>query len=296
MVGSAIKRLLISDGYTNLLCPSSKELNLVSQEAVFNYFNSHKPDFVFHVAGKVGGIYANMTYRGEFLYENMMMASNVIHACHLNSVKKILFVSSGCVYPDLATNPIKEDSLLTGSLQNSHEHYAIAKIAGIKMCEAYFMQYKQNFAVIVPNNIYGPGDNYHPQNSHVMAALIAKFCKAKANGDKSVEIWGSGNQKREFVFVDDIAHGCIMLMNNDNARGIYNCGGGDNIAIKDLSNKIAEIVGFNGNLIFDTSKPEGHLEKYFDCSKLQSLGWQAKTSLQDGILMAYKSYLTLISE
>ena len=295
MVGSALIRIMKSLGYDNILSPTSKELDLVSQNSVFEYLKQNKPEFVFHVAGKVGGIYANMTYRADFLYENLMMAANIIHGSHLINVNKILFVSSGCVYPDSAANPIKEESLLTGSLQSSHEHYAIAKIAGIKMCEAYFTQYNKDYAIVVPNNIYGPNDNYHPQNSHVMAALIAKFHNAKISKSESVEIWGSGKQKREFIYVDDIALACLELMNNKNARGIYNCGGGENIAIKDLSDKISKILDYKGFLVFNTSKPEGHLEKYFDCSKLKSLGWSAKVGLDDGIKFAYQDYLRKIS-
>jgi GDP-L-fucose synthase len=293
MVGSSLVDILKSLGYNNILIPSSKELNLINQQDTADYFKANKPEYCFHIAGKVGGIYANMTYRADFIYQNLMMAANVIHCCHTHNIKKIIFVSSGCVYPDSAPNPIKETSLLTDLLQQSHEHYAISKIAGIKMCEAYNLQYGLNYAVAVPNNIYGPRDNYHPQNSHVMAALIGKFHNAKINNLSSVEIWGSGNQKREFVYVDDLSRALIELMLNPNAKGIYNCGGGENIKIRDLSNKIAKVVGFTGELTFNTDKPEGHLEKYFDCTKLRALGWSPQVNLDEGIEKAYQWYKSL---
>lgn len=296
MVGSAVINKMQENEYKNILSPKSKELNLISQDDVFKYFESHKPEFVFHIAGKVGGIYANMTYKADFLYENLMMAANIIHACKKYNIKKVLFVSSGCIYPDSAKNPILESSLLTGSLQESHEHYAIAKIAGIKLCEAYNFQYGLNYVTIVPNNIYGPNDNYHPQNSHVMAALIAKFHYAKTNNINNVEIWGSGNQKREFIYVDDIATASILLMEKHDINGIYNCAGGENITIRILSEKIAKIINYEGKIDFNTNKPEGHLEKYFNCDKLISIGWKPKINLDEGIKLAYNWYKNNLKE
>lgn len=291
MVGSAVTRLLNKYGFDNVLTPPRKELDLTDSLEVINYFKIHKPEYVFLIAAKVGGIHANMTYRADFIFDNLMMQSNVINACKENNIKKLLFVSSGCVYPKNANNPILESDMLTGLLEPSNEHYSVAKIAGIKMCEAYHMQYGLDYAVVIPNNIYGPGDNYHPENSHVMAATIRKFHNAiETNSD--VEIWGSGNQMREFVYVDDVANACIALMDS-NHTGMYNCSSEFEIAIKDLASMISNILGFNGNITYNIDKPEGHFRKGFSCDKLKNTGWSAQTDLQTGIRLAYDWYKQL---
>lgn len=288
MVGSAVKRLLNASGYYNLLTPRKAELNLCDTAAVIAYFEQHQPEYVFLIAAKVGGIHANMTYRADFIFENLMMQSNVINTCKDFNIKKLLFVSSGCIYPKLAENPIPESSMLTGLLEPSNEHYSVAKIAGIKMCEAYHLQYGLDYAVVIPNNIYGPGDNYHPENSHVMAALIRKFDEAiKHNTD--VEIWGSGNQMREFVYVDDVASACISLMDSDYI-GMYNCSSEFELTIKELAALIGEILGFTGEIYYNTNKPEGHMRKGFTCKKLRDTGWSAQTDIQTGIQLAYNWY------
>ncbi len=288
MVGSAVVRMLKELGYNNLLTPPRKEVDLVNPQDVKAYFAYHKPEYVFLIAAKVGGLYANMTYRADFIFDNLMMQSNTINACKENNVKKVLFVSSGCVYPKYAENPISEDAMLTGLLEPSNEHYSIAKIAGIKMCEAYHMQYGLDYAVVIPNNIYGPGDNYHPENSHVMASLIRKFHEAKQNGT-DVEIWGSGKQMREFVYVEDVAKACVSLINSSYI-GAYNCSSEHEITIKDLAELVAEILEFKGNIIYNTDKPEGHPRKGFSCAKLKQTGWEASTQLREGIRLAYEWY------
>jgi GDP-L-fucose synthase len=288
MVGTAVVRMLRELGYDNLLTPPRKEVDLVNPQDVQAYFAYHKPEYVFLIAAKVGGIHANMTYRADFIFDNLMMQSNTINACKENNVKKVLFVSSGCVYPKYAENPISEDAMLTGLLEPSNEHYSIAKIAGIKMCEAYNMQYGLDYAVVIPNNIYGPGDNYHPENSHVMASLIRKFHEAKQNGT-DVEIWGSGKQMREFVYVEDVAKACVSLIDSSYI-GSYNCSSEHEITIKDLAKLVAEILEFKGNIVYNTDKPEGHPRKGFSCVKLKQTGWDASTSLKEGIQLAYEWY------
>ena len=288
MVGSAVVRILKELGYNNLLTPPRKEVDLVNPQDVQAYFAYHKPEYVFLIAAKVGGIHANMTYRADFIFDNLMMQSNTINACKENNVKKVLFVSSGCVYPKYAENPITEDAMLTGLLEPSNEHYSIAKIAGIKMCEAYHMQYGLDYAVVIPNNIYGPGDNYHPENSHVMASLIRKFYEAKQN-ETDVEIWGSGKQMREFVYVEDVAKACVSLINSSYI-GAYNCSSEHEITIKDLAELVAEILEFKGNIIYNIDKPEGHPRKGFSCAKLKQTGWEASTQLREGIRLAYEWY------
>lgn len=288
MVGSAVVKMLTEIGYINLLTPSRKEMDLTNPEAVNSYFSHHKPEYVFLIAAKVGGIYANMTYRADFIFDNLMMQSNAINACKENNVKKILFVSSGCVYPKYAESPISENDMLTGTLEPSNEHYSIAKIAGIKMCEAYYMQYGLDYAVVIPNNIYGPGDNYHPENSHVMASLIKKFHEAKQN-NTDVEIWGSGKQMREFVYVEDVAKACVSLIDSSYI-GEYNCSSEYEITIKDLAKLIAEILEFKGNIVYNTDKPEGHPRKGFSCEKLRKTGWGASTPLREGIKLSYEWY------
>jgi len=289
MVGSAVVKMLIEQGYTNLLTPRKAELDLRDTITVNTYFETNKPDYVFLIAAKVGGIHANMTYRADFIFDNLMMQSNVINSCKEYSVKKLLFVSSGCIYPKLAESPIPESAMLTGFLEPSNEHYSIAKIAGIKMCEAYHLQYGLEYAVVIPNNIYGPGDNYHPENSHVMAALLNKFDRAKEN-NTDVEIWGSGNQLREFVFVDDVARACIDLITS-NHTGLYNCSSEVEISIKDLANLIAKILGFTGKIYYNINKPEGHFRKGFTCEKLKNTGWQSTVDLDLGIKLAYDWYI-----
>lgn len=288
MVGSAVVRMLKELGYNNLLTPPRKEVDLVNPQDVKAYFAYHKPEYVFLIAAKVGGLYANMTYRADFIFDNLMMQSNTINACKENNVKKVLFVSSGCVYPKYAENPISEEAMLTGLLEPSNEHYSIAKIAGIKMCEAYNMQYGLDYAVVIPNNIYGPGDNYHPENSHVMASLIRKFHEAKQNGT-DVEIWGSGKQMREFVYVEDVAKACVSLIDSSYI-GSYNCSSEYEITIKDLAELVAEVLEFKGNIVYNTDKPEGHPRKGFSCEKLRKTGWKASTSLKEGIQLAYEWY------
>jgi GDP-L-fucose synthase len=294
MVGSSVVKMLQELGFNNLLTPRKIELDLCDTEAVKSYFSNHKPEYVFLIAAKVGGIHANMTYRADFIFENLMMQSNVINSCKDHQIKKLLFVSSGCVYPKHAENPISESAMLTGLLEPSNEHYSIAKIAGIKMCEAYQLQYELDYAVVIPNNIYGPGDNYHPENSHVMAALIRKFDHAITN-NTDVEIWGTGNQMREFVYVDDVASACIHLMNNE-YTGAFNCSSEVEITIKDLANLIAKILGFNGKIHYNIDKPEGHLRKGFTCDKLRSTGWKHNINLEDGIKLSYDWYKETINE
>jgi len=288
MVGSAVVRLLKKQGFTNLLTPSRKELDLRNTQEVNNYFQEHKPEYAYLIAAKVGGIHANMTYRADFIFDNLMMQCNAINACKDNQIKKLLFVSSGCVYPKNANNPIHEADILTGLLEPSNEHYSVAKIAGIKMCEAYHLQHGLDYVVVIPNNIYGPKDNYHPENSHVMASLIRKFHEANKN-NTDVEIWGSGNQMREFVYVDDVASACISLMNSTHT-GSYNCSSEVEIPIRDLANLVATIQDFKGNINYNTTKPEGHFRKGFSCQKLKEIGWNAGTDLETGIRLAYNWY------
>ena len=289
MLGSSVLKKLEHSGYNNILYPRKKELDLTKSDSVDKYFEENKPEYVFLIAAKVGGIYANMTYRGDFIYENLMIEANVINCCKSHNVEKILFVSSGCVYPKNANNPIVEDDILTGKLEPSNEHYSISKIAGIKLCEAYYNQYKLKYAVVIPNNIYGPGDNYHPENSHVMASLIRKFHEAKIKDLKNVEIWGSGNQLREFIYVDDVSDACIELISNDSI-GSFNCSSEVEISIKNLSYLVSDIVGYKGEILFNTDKPEGHFRKGFSCEKLRKTGWESKTELNDGIINSYEWY------
>lgn len=269
MVGSAIVRKLESEGFNNIVTRSSKDLDLRSQPDVATFFEEEKPDYVFLAAAKVGGIVANNTYRAEFLYENLMIQNNIIHHAYLNNVKKLLFLGSSCIYPKLAPQPLKEDALLTGLLEPTNEPYAIAKIAGIKICDAYRDQYGSNFISVMPTNLYGPNDNYDLKNSHVLPALIRKFHEAKLDNKESVEIWGTGSPLREFMHVDDLASACFYLMQNYNEPGFVNIGVGKDISIKDLALLVKGIVGFEGELTFDTSKPDGTPRKLMDVSKLE---------------------------
>ncbi|MFC1584514.1 GDP-L-fucose synthase family protein [Fibrobacterota bacterium] len=291
MVGSAIGRALKSQGYTEILGPSEDELNLTSQQGVNDYFKNEKPEYVFIAAAKVGGIYANNTFPAEFIYSNLTIQNNLIHASYTHGVKKLLFLGSSCIYPKLAPQPMPESCLLTGELEPTNEPYAVAKIAGIKMCEAYNRQYGTNFISCMPTNLYGPNDNYDLMNSHVLPALIRKIHEAKEKGDDSYVVWGTGGPKREFLFVDDLADACVFLMNNYDENGTINIGSGQEVTIKDLAETVAEVVGFEGEIKYDTSKPDGTPRKFLDVSKLSALGWQAKTSLKDGIRMAYEDFL-----
>jgi GDP-L-fucose synthase len=294
MVGSAIVRRLQKEGFTNLILKTSKELDLRNQKQVEEFFAKEKPEYVFLAAAKVGGILANNTYRAEFIYDNLMIQNNVIHQAYVNNVKKLMFLGSSCIYPKLAPQPLKEESLLTGLLEYTNEPYAIAKIAGIKMCEAYRDQYGCNFISVMPTNLYGPNDNYDLNNSHVLPALIRKFHTAKKEGQKTVEIWGTGSPKREFLHVDDLADACYFLMQHYDEKGFVNIGVGDDITIKDLALLVKKIVGFEGELVFDTSKPDGTPRKLMDVSRLNNLGWKAKISLEDGIASVYNEVKSIL--
>lgn len=291
MVGSAIVNALNGDGFTNLVYRSSKELDLRNQAAVETFFSEEKPQYVFLAAAKVGGIIANNTFRADFLYDNLAIVSNIIHAAHANAVSKLLFLGSSCIYPKMAPQPIKEEYLLTGPLENTNEPYAIAKIAGIKLCETYREQYGANFISVMPANLYGKNDNYHPENSHVLPALLRRFHEAKMQGLQEVTIWGSGNPQREFLFADDLAEACIFLMENYNEKEIINIGSGVDISIRELAEMIREITGFTGELVFDRSKPDGTPRKLLDVTKLNNLGWHYKTKLKEGIEIAYQDFL-----
>lgn len=292
MVGSAIHRKLLQEGFTNLIFKTSSELDLRNQQAVADFFSAEKPDYVFLAAAKVGGIIANNTFRADFLYENLAIQNNVIHQSYVNGVKKLMFLGSSCIYPKLAPQPLKEEYLLTGLLEETNEPYAIAKIAGIKMCDAYRAQYACNFISVMPTNLYGYNDNYHPQNSHVLPALIRKFDEAMHNGAKEVVIWGSGKPMREFLFADDLADACYFLMQTYDEPNLINIGTGKDLTIKDLAVMIKNIVGFKGELIFDQTKPDGTLRKLMDVTKLHSLGWKHKVELEEGLRLAYQDYLS----
>lgn len=288
MVGSAIHRRLLKEGFTNIITRSSKELDLRNQQQVTDFFAAQKPEYVILAAAKVGGIIANNTYRGEFLYENLMIQSNVIHQAHLNGVKKLLFLGSSCIYPKLAPQPLKEEYLLTGPLEPTNEPYAIAKIAGLKMCEAYRSQYGSNFITVMPTNLYGPNDNYDLNNSHVLPAMLRKFHEARERGDASVTLWGTGSPRREFLHADDLADACFFLMQQYEAGEPVNIGVGDDITIKELAGLIQRITGFTGTINWDTSKPDGTPRKLMDVSRLTKAGWKARITLEDGIKQVYK--------
>ena len=292
MVGSAIVRNLKTKGFNNIITKSSKELDLRNQQEVNNFFVQEKPEYVFLAAAKVGGIVANNTYKAEFIYDNLAIELNIINAAHNNKVNKLLFLGSSCIYPKFAPQPMKEEHLLTGILEPTNEAYAIAKIAGIKMCEAYREQYNDNFISVMPTNLYGVGDNYDLQNSHVLPAMIRKFHEAKQNNSDNVEIWGTGSPKREFLYADDLADACVYLMQTYNEREFVNIGVGEDISIKDLAFKVKEIIGFDGDLVFDTTKPDGTPRKLLDVSKLTKLGWKAKINLEEGIKLAYNDFLS----
>ena len=303
MVGSAIVRNLESKGYDNLVFTPSLEYNLTNQQQVIDFFSKEHPDYVINAAGKVGGILANNTYRAQFIYENMMIQNNLIHAAHEHKVKKLLFLGSSCIYPKFAPQPMKEEHLLTGELEYTNEPYAIAKISGIKMCESYFRQYGDNFISVMPTNLYGPNDNFDLTSSHVLPALIRKFHEAKEGKEDFVEIWGTGKPKREFLYVDDLADACVYFLEKLNADELYNemkishinIGFGEDLSIAELANIIANIVGYKGEIRYDSSKPDGMLKKLLDISRLKDLGWQHTTSLDKGIDTAYKWFMENIS-
>jgi GDP-L-fucose synthase len=290
MVGSALLRKLKADGFENFVLRTSSELDLRNQQTVQDFFAEEKPDYVFLAAAKVGGIMANNTYRAEFLYDNLMMQNNIIHASYLNKVKKLLFLGSSCIYPKMAPQPLKEEYLLTGLLESTNEPYAIAKIAGIKMCDAYRSQYGCNYISVMPTNLYGPNDNYDLNTSHVLPALVRKIHDAKINGIASVTIWGTGKPRREFLHADDLAEACMFLMKNYNEEGLVNIGTGVDLEIGELTLMIKDIIGFKGVIVHDTSKPDGTPRKLLDVSKLHALGWKHRVDLSEGLKMVYKDF------
>lgn len=291
MVGSAMHRKLITEGFNNIIVRTSAELDLTNQQAVADFFAIEKPDYVFLAAAKVGGIVANNTYRADFIYLNLMIESNIIHQAYVNKIKKLMFFGSSCIYPKLAPQPLKEDYLLTGELEHTNEPYAIAKIAGIKLCESYRDQYGCNFISVMPTNLYGYGDNYHPNHSHVLPALIRRLHEAKENNSPFIEAWGTGTPLREFLFVDDLADACFLLMQDYNEKQFVNVGFGEDISIKNLIEVIKKVVGYLGEIRFDTTKPDGTPRKLMDATKLRNMGWQPKISLEQGITMAYHDFL-----
>jgi GDP-L-fucose synthase len=294
LVGSAIMRRLQAGGYANIVTRTHAEVDLTEQHVVNEFFEKEKPEYVFLAAAKVGGIHANNTYRADFIYQNLMIESNIIHASYRHGVKKLMFLGSSCIYPKHAPQPMKEEHLLTGLLEPTNEPYAIAKIAGIKMCDAYNRQHGTNFMSVMPTNLYGLGDNYDLQNSHVLPALIRKMHEAKVHGTREVMVWGSGAPKREFLYSEDLADACVFLMEKFNASGVgefVNIGTGREITIRELAELVAEVVGFHGQLVFDASKPDGTPRKLLDVSRLQQLGWQPKTGFREGIALAYADFL-----
>jgi GDP-L-fucose synthase len=293
MVGSSIVRRLTQEGYTNIVLRTSQEIDLRQQQQVAQFFEEEKPEYVFLAAAKVGGIQANNTYRADFLYDNLMIQNNVIHQAYLHGVKKLLFLGSSCIYPKQAPQPLKEEYLLTGALEATNEPYAIAKIAGIKLCEAYRDQYGCNFISAMPTNLYGPGDNYDLTTSHVLPAMLRKFHEAKIKGQEEVEIWGTGSPLREFLHVDDLAQACCFLMTSYDEKIFVNIGSGKDLSIKDLALLVKEIVGFKGELTFNTSKPDGTPRKLMDVSKMKAMGWTSTIGLKEGITAVYETYKDL---
>lgn len=295
MVGSAIVRKLEQEGFENIVTQTSAELDLRNQRDVHSFFEEEKPDYVFMAAAKVGGILANNTYRADFLYDNLMIQNNVIHASYLNPVKKLMFLGSSCIYPKMAPQPLKEEYLLTGELEQTNEPYAIAKITGIKLCDAYREQYNCNFISVMPTNLYGPNDNYDLKKSHVLPALIRKFHEAKLNNSPAVTIWGTGTPRREFLHVNDLADACFFLMQAYNEAGFVNIGVGEDITITDLALLVKDIVGYSGTIIYDHTKPDGTPRKLMDVTKLTRLGWKASIPLREGIKSVYKEFSEKIS-
>lgn len=292
MVGSAILRSLASAGYENLIFKTHSELDLLNQADVFDFFVKETPDYVFLAAAKVGGIYANNTYRADFIYQNLMIESNIIHAAWKSGVQRILFLGSSCIYPRDCPQPISEGYLLTGPLEQTNEPYAIAKIAGIKLCESFNKQYGTGYVSAMPTNLYGPNDNYDLNNSHVLPALIRKAHEAKVHGEKELIVWGSGRPMREFLHVDDMAEACVFMMENSINDGVFNVGTGEDISIRELAETVMDVVGFKGKIVFDSSKPDGTPRKLLNVSKLNQLGWRARISLIDGIKNAYSDFLS----
>jgi GDP-L-fucose synthase len=290
MVGSALVRRLEAGGYTNILTRTHADLDLTDQSAVTAFFQHEKPDYVFLSAAKVGGIKANNSYRAEFIYQNLMIEANVIHAAWKAGVNKMMFLGSSCIYPRECPQPIKEEYLLTGPLEPTNEPYAIAKIAGIKLCDNYNQQYGTQYMSMMPTNLYGPNDNYDLENSHVLPALIRKAHEAKFRGDKKLVVWGSGKPMREFMYVDDLADACVFMMERGVTEGLYNVGTGKDVTISELAETVMQVVGFSGEIEFDSSKPDGTPRKLLDVSRMHALGWNAKTSLQDGIVRAYQDF------
>lgn len=291
MVGSAIVRKLEAEGYSNVLIRTHAELDLLDQAAVSAFFQKEKPAYVFLAAAKVGGIHANNTLRAEFIYQNLMMEANIVHAAWQAGVQRLLFLGSSCIYPRDCPQPIKEEYLLTGSLEPTNEPYAIAKIAGIKLCESYNRQYGTQYVSVMPTNLYGPNDNYDLSNSHVLPALIRKAHEAKMRGDKELVVWGSGKPMREFLYVDDMADACVFLMESGITEGLFNVGTGEDVTICELAETVMSVVGFNGEIVFDSSKPDGTPRKLLNVERLRQMGWQAQTSLRDGIAEAYADFL-----
>jgi len=300
MVGSAIIRELEKKNQAHIIVRSHAELELTNQQKVRDFFEAEKPDQVYLAAAKVGGIYANNTYPAEFIYQNLMIEANIIHEAFKNNIQKLLFLGSSCIYPKLAKQPMGEEGLLSGQLESTNEPYAIAKIAGIKLCESYNRQYGVDYRSVMPTNLYGPGDNYHPENSHVIPALIRRFHEARVSKASSVTIWGSGKPRREFLYVDDMAAACVHLMNLDKTKydehtepmlSHINVGFGSDVTIKELAETISNVVGYQGSIGFDTNKPDGTMRKLMDSARLNNLGWQAKVSLKEGLEKAYRDYL-----
>ena len=291
MVGSAIVRLLQEKGYHNLLLKTREELDLTNQNEVHRFFGEEKPDYIFLAAAKVGGIHANNTYRADFIYENLVIETNIVHAAWKAGVKRLLFLGSSCIYPHDCPQPIREEYLLTGPLEPTNEPYAIAKIAGIKLCESYNRQYGTSYVSVMPTNLYGPNDNYDLLGSHVLPALIRKAHEAKLRGEQSLTVWGTGTPRREFLYVDDMAEACIFVMESGVQDGLFNVGTGSDVTIRELAETVKQVVGFEGTINFDTSHPDGTPRKLLDVSRMKALGWEAKTTLRDGIARAYRDFL-----
>ena len=292
MVGSAIARRLTAAGYTNLVTRARSELDLTRQIEVISFLERERPDYIFLAAARVGGIHANNTYRAEFIYQNLMMEANIVHAAWQAGVQRLLFLGSSCIYPRDCPQPMKEEYLLTGPLEQTNEPYAISKIAGIKLCESYNRQYGTQYVSAMPTNLYGPNDNYDLNNSHVLPALIRKAHEAKARGDKELVVWGSGEPRREFLYVDDMAEACVFLMESGISDGLLNIGSGEDVTIRELAETVMSVVGFKGNIVFDVNKPDGTPRKLLDVERMRALGWQAGIPLSDGIAKAYKDFLT----
>jgi len=290
LVGSAIVRSLKAQGFNNIIGKSHKKLDLTRQQAVEDFFAAEKPEYVFLAAAKVGGIYANNTYPADFAYSNFQIQANIIHSSFINKVKKLLFLGSSCIYPKYALQPMREDFLLTGELEATNKAYAIAKIGGIIMCQSYNQQYGTNYISAMPTNLYGPGDNYHPMNSHVAPAMIRRFHEMKEKNEPEIAIWGTGNPTREFLYVDDLGDACVFLMENYNSSEIINVGSGTEVTIKELAHTVQDIVGYKGKIVFDPTKPDGTPRKLIDCTKIHSLGWNHKVELREGLAKAYEDF------